>query len=752
MNLKKPHLIFGILGVASIAFIVWGATKAQVYSESTTFVKHYRIEDNSDVRGLLPTEDGNYVLTGQAIYDKQLGNFSDQDAFIAKVDAKGNPLWTKILKTSNAVYVDKNYIGKNGEESGRDIIELKDGSLLMASQGTGFVDSKYLKLKERWDDVFLTKFDAKGNHLWTKMLGDYSTDSVRKLYATTDGGFVFSGYSTQTGFGEKTAPKYFVVAKFDKNGLKKWSQKIEMSDAEIELLPDGSFIALGNVKTAGHIGSTEKFESADEIPFVPVAVKFNAKFGLEWARSLEIVPEEESVYTVDEAGKTHMTYRTTRRAAGKFISIKAVDGGYVALGFLSPLLSAGSIWSTPAGKYSLAAIKLDTAGNLQWARAIKLGIQFGGQFNNDISGTKIIKTADNGFVFELDFRPSPRADQENKQALVDEKLDQLNTLCAAKNRTADCDNGKITNDPELLAAWEDYIKTAKSFETRLNNGLILLKTDANFNPQWSKKVALEDYIYGYSVAPTADNGLIIGGSYQTSILNYSNAMGQGYFQDTLLLKLDVNGDVTNNQGMLTDYTDLTVSDVSSFLTLKNFPPVVKTLAFKIDKKVIPKTPAFTTKVIDIYATAVKLVAPAPPVIPNPPTGGEGSLFSSSTSQLPPVAQSWAEINYAKAPETETIKPIYKTAIEVDQEILPALNQIFANKVKRGKDVFGGLEYIFGRLATASDITATQKHLEGLGYKTYLAEGNQLVMMKIGRTLTLTFPLQDKTKGTLFVTY
>lgn len=84
--------------------------------------------------------------------------------------------------------------------------------------------------------------------------------------------------------------------------------------------------------------------------------------------------------------------------------------------------------------------------------------------------------------------------------------------------------------------------------------------------------------------------------------------------------------------------------------------------------------------------------------------------------------------------------------------MPVLNEIFANEVKLNKDVGGGLEYLFGRLLVESDKTAVQHYLEGLGYKTYLSEGEELVMMKIGRTLTLTFSFRDKTKGTLFVTY
>lgn len=731
---------FGILVAAGSASIIWGVTRAQIALKTVTFVKHYRIEDWSEARGVAQTKDGGYIFTGQGLYDK-LGVLSDEDAFITKVDAEGNHQWTKLFQTFHTVRIDKGNAGlaKKGDEHGRDIVELEDGSFLMASQGTGFVDSKYLKLKEKWDDVFLTKFDKQGNHLWTKMIGDYSTDRVYKVFATQDNGFLFSGYFQETGWGKKTAPTYFVLAKFDKNGKKEWSQRAEMANVGIEPLATGGFIAVGSVKTAGReSNSVEKFADST----VPVVIKFNSNFGMEWAKSLEIVPLEESIYTTDEQGHTRLSYKTKRNAAGKFFAVQQTSGGYLALGFLSPILSGGSVSSTPAGKFFLAAVKLNNTGELEWAKAIKLDMQFGMQFNNDVSGTEIVKTKDNGLVFKMDYLPLPRSDQENREDAVDEKLEQLNALCASKNREEDCDNGKISNDPEILLAWENYIKTAKSFDTRLNNGVLLVKTDADFNPQWSKKISLEDYVYGYAVEPTSDNGLMITGSYNTSILSYSTSLGQGYFQDTLLIKLDVNGEVANDQGMIVDYTDLSIKDVGPFLTLKDFPPIVKSFSIKIDKKVQPKTPVFKTKVIDLAATAVTMVELA----------SSASLPKIFPAQIPPLTKTWAEINYENAAQTEDIKPVYQAASQIHQELLPVLNAIFNGEVKLNKDVAGGLEYILGRLVKESDKVAVQNYLEGLGYKTYLAEGSQLVMMKVGRTLTLTFSFADKTKGTLFVTF
>ena len=706
--------------------------------QNFTFIKRYRIKDLSEARNIRQTRDGGYIFTGRGI-DDIFGASSDEDAFIGKINVQGDYTWTKLFQSSHSVRIDKSISGglKKGEEEGRDVIELKDGSFLMASQGAGFIDSAYLTKqdKNKWGDIFLSKFDKQGNHVWTRMIGDYSIDRVSRLYATEDNGFLFSGYFSEVGFGEKTAPTYFVLIKFDQNGKKKWSQKIKMKNVDIEPLPDDSFIALGDVETAGRENaSAVKFGSS----VVPIVVKFNAELGIEWAKSLEIVPAEESVYKTNEAGKTLMSYRTKRDSAGKFIAIRPTAGGYLALGFLSPSATGGPTWPTSEGQLPLVAVKINNSGSLEWAKTIKVNTKLG----DNAREAEIAKTEDGGFAILANYLPPPRSDQENKTQVVEEALGQLNNLCEKKNRESDCSNGKIADDSGLMSAWENYIRTVKSFENHLNNGLLLVKTDSDFNPEWSKKISLEDYIYGYGIQPTSDNGVIIAGSYNTSILHYSNSLGQTYFQDTLLIKLDANGQVASDQGAISDYMDLAVKDVGPYLVLKDFSPAVESFSLKIDKQVQPKTPSSKTKIADLCAATlnmVKLVIPA-------------SLPNIALSQIPPETKSWAEINYENAENTQDIKPVYKTASQIHQELSPILDGVFDGKVKLNKDVSGGLDYIFGRLTTESDKTTVQNYLEELGYKTYLAEGDQLVMMKIGRTLTLTFSLVDRTKGTLFVTY
>ena len=708
----------------------------------------------SGANGIWQTKDGGYIFTGQAIYDRP-GNkppVADEDAFVSKIDANGNHKWTKFFQSFHSVKIKKSIPGtlKKGEEAGRDVIELKDGSYLMASQGAGFIDNEYLKHKENWDetiernwdDIFLTKFDKRGNHLWTKMIGDYAGDRVSKLYATEDNGFLLSGYLTKTGFGgDPKAPTYFILAKFDKNGKKEWLKKIDINNFDIKPLADGGFIALGDIKTTGRESSLEeKFESST----MPVVIKFNPNFGVEWIKSIESIPLEEPIYKITEKGHTYLAYyRTTRSPAGNFLAIEKTSDGYVILGFLFPPTTGGR-WDIPSSAFPLAAIKINNFGELQWAKTIKLGMLL-----ENIKETKITKIKDNGFVFKTDYFPPQRSNEISKSEIVQKKLKQFNDLCESKNRTNDCMAGKIDDDPELLQVWEEYTKTAMSFQANFNNSLLLLKTNSDFNPQWSKTIELEnivikdDSLYGYGVQPTSDYGLIIAGKYNTSILNYEDGSGPHYFENALLIKLDINGQVANDKGIISDYTDLSLEDVSSYITSKNFPLVVESLEFKINKQVQPKVPSNETKVFDLCPTAVKLVKPI----------SSTSLPKISPSQTIPKTKTWAEINYEKAKNNIELinKPFNEVACQIYQELLPILNEIFAGEVKL-KDVFGGLDYIFKRLPTEDDKMAVQNYLEGLGYKTYSSEGDQSVVGKIGRTLTFSFSFVSKTKGTLFVTW
>ena len=142
------------------------------------------------------TRDHGVAITGYC----NKNNFSDSgwDAFVLKLDAKGNVLWNKT-------------IGGTAQDDGRNIIENKLGELLIAGCTRSFGIGLY--------DVYINKLTPQGDLIWAKTYGTV-TDDIAYAITATNNGFAFAG--TSNGL------KPFVT-KCDSSGAVLWSKTIESS-------------------------------------------------------------------------------------------------------------------------------------------------------------------------------------------------------------------------------------------------------------------------------------------------------------------------------------------------------------------------------------------------------------------------------------------------------------------------------------------------------------------------------------------
>jgi hypothetical protein len=146
---------------------------------------------------LTQTSDGGFVVTGWT-YSFGAGGM---DIPLAKFDPHGNLLWTKTL-------------GGSGWDYGSSVIQTSDGGIVV----TGWTSSFGVEV----EDALLAKFDASGNHLWTKTLGGNSNDISYSVTQTSDGGFVITGDTKSFG-----ADNWDLLeAKFDTNGDFVWARTL----------------------------------------------------------------------------------------------------------------------------------------------------------------------------------------------------------------------------------------------------------------------------------------------------------------------------------------------------------------------------------------------------------------------------------------------------------------------------------------------------------------------------------------------
>jgi len=657
--------------------------------QSTTFINHYRVDVTTQAGGVWQTDDGGYLLNGQT---DDLNPFFPPEGFITRTDSSGAVVWSKLFQSFE--YTTDPMATPYGEEDGKEIVELSDGSIIAVGDLIGFTDDAYLENKENWYDVFITKLDKDGNLVWSKMIGDYGTDAVDQVFETNDGGFMVSLKVDQLcNCSEPTdAYKNYVLVKYTADGEREWTKKTSFIKSSLYTDPfiirpisDG-YIMIGQADSPeedGFLSST-----------MPTMVRTDSNLNVLWAKDLEAVSQQYLKAIPNDDGTFDVGYTTMRITAGDFQDVETTsDGGFITFGFFSSLITQGTYATfTISTDIDLAAAKFDADGNLLWVKSLESDIQ---KRENQLYATK---TADDNFVImSKDYVGSQH---------FDEYLD----------------------DPD------------KYLSGFYSSGAFLIKADEDFNIIWSKEVGGVDYMDPQDIQSTADGGVAISGYYITPEVATVRFGENIYYQDALLIKLDINGDAAGDDDWVADYTPFTTADVSQYVVAHDLPTTFEDFVFQVDQITAPAVP-------DHLATVANLVAPAAS------TGiakGGAFLASVPTPVATPEAKTWAQINYD---DVIPVEPSNEKSQVVHDDLLPGLNQVFGNEVKL-RDNMGGfsLDYIFSRVITDADVTAVREYLEGLGYTTYDSNKWQLTMMRVGYTLTMTFNVGNQNRGSLSVTF
>jgi len=168
------------------------------------------------------TRDGGYAVTGYA--QKSILSDSVWDAFLLKLDASGNIIWSRS-------------IGGLKEDDSYALIETKTGDLIIAGSTTSFGDGQH--------DIYINKYSSNGDLIWSKTLGTSREDIAYSITATHNG-FAIAGAAS--GF------KPF-IAKCDMDGNVIWSEIVAadslMTGAFTSVIQtaDNGFALTGYTKT-----------------------------------------------------------------------------------------------------------------------------------------------------------------------------------------------------------------------------------------------------------------------------------------------------------------------------------------------------------------------------------------------------------------------------------------------------------------------------------------------------------------------
>lgn len=149
-----------------------------------------------------------------------------QDFFLAKFDANGNHLW---------------HHGFGDFEPQTDPVVAVDpsGNVIFACPLTGEVDfgGGTLSSPQQFWDVAIAKFDPAGNHVWSQSFGEeFEDETATGVGCDANGNIYITGtYSGDIDFGGGTLPSASAnvfVAKFDANGNHVWSDGFGDTDVQ----------------------------------------------------------------------------------------------------------------------------------------------------------------------------------------------------------------------------------------------------------------------------------------------------------------------------------------------------------------------------------------------------------------------------------------------------------------------------------------------------------------------------------------
>lgn len=138
-----------------------------------------------------------------------------EDAFLTRLSATGAHIWTRLLGTARA-------------DRATALARGLDGSLYVAGSTNGALHGA---TNNGSSDAFLSKYDANGQRLWTRLLGGVAADGATGLVVGTDGAIYICGSTEGSLQGQASAGGGDAfLSKFDPNGSHLWSRLVGSSN------------------------------------------------------------------------------------------------------------------------------------------------------------------------------------------------------------------------------------------------------------------------------------------------------------------------------------------------------------------------------------------------------------------------------------------------------------------------------------------------------------------------------------------
>jgi hypothetical protein len=207
---------------------------------------------NEYVEGLVKIPEGGYLVAGYSASgadgDKSQTSRGGYDFWVVKVSTTGTKVW------------DKRFGGALDDKLTA-LMRTSDGNYLLGGYSASNTGADKSQASQGSHDFWTIKINSAGTKLWDRTYGGIGNDQLTGLSQTADGGYLLGGSSASAVSGSKTQPNRggtdFWVVKTTGSGVPQWDQRFGGSSTEelrtVLATTDGGYI-LGGSSTSGATG------------------------------------------------------------------------------------------------------------------------------------------------------------------------------------------------------------------------------------------------------------------------------------------------------------------------------------------------------------------------------------------------------------------------------------------------------------------------------------------------------------------
>jgi hypothetical protein len=427
---------------------------------------------------------------------------NDPVAFLGEID------WLKTL-------------GGTEEDTAQDITMTADGGYAIVGY-TKSIDGDIVDNATEQNNYWVARLNSEGNLLWSKTYGGTADDRGEAIKATTDGGFIITGYSRSADEDVTQNSGFYDqwIVKLDAGGNIQWEKSFGFSGSDqafdIIQTSDGGYFTTGflDITASGGQGSFGK-PSANDTGFIPPkhgvgeywCHKLDANGNITWSRYFGGTDNDRS-----------------------YAALETDDNHFILAGSSE---SDDFDVTNSQGSYDFWVVKLSNTGDLIWQKS------YGG--SGIEIGYDITKTNDGNYIVVGDTR-STDGNISNLKGSADFWVIKINDTDGGLIWERTYGGSDFESARGITALQEGgfaIVGSAKSDNVDLNsnygqNDFWVIKISDSGNITWEKNFGGSQLDIAYSIVETNDRKLVIAGNTQS---NDGDVIQNKGIKDALIIKI-----------------------------------------------------------------------------------------------------------------------------------------------------------------------------------------------------------------------